>query len=265
MQLYSIASGSSGNSIFISDNDTSILIDAGISGKRIENGLEQIGRKASELSAILVTHEHSDHISGLGVMARRYNLPIYASAGTIEGIISCRQVGKIRDELFNEIKPDHYFDLGSLSVMPIRIPHDAAMPVAYRVENGMVKTAVMTDLGFFDDYIIKNLRDLDAILIEANHDIRMLETGSYSYELKQRILGKLGHLSNENCGRLLCKILHPGLKNILLGHLSGENNIPVLAYESVRAEIDMADIPYNSTELNIRVAHRDRPSEPVEF
>ncbi|MBR6328232.1 MAG: MBL fold metallo-hydrolase [Lachnospiraceae bacterium] len=260
MQLCSIASGSSGNCIYLGDDNTHVIVDAGISGKRIEAGLSSIGIKGDELSGILVTHEHSDHISGLGVMARRYGVPIYATRGTLDYISSSKSMGKIPAELFCEVKEDEEFDLGTLRVRPISISHDAAQPVAYRVAAGKKSAAVMTDLGYFDDYIVKNLEGLDILLLEANHDIRMLETGSYPYYLKQRILGKKGHLSNENAGRLLNRVLNSHIKKILLGHLSRENNYEQLAYETVRLEVDMGEGPYRASDFDISIARRDEMS-----
>ena len=141
--------------------------------------------------------------------------------------------------------------------------NDAVNPVAYRVENGSKAVAVATDMGHFDQYVIDHLQKLDAILLESNHDVRMLETGPYPYYLKRRILGDHGHLSNENAGRLLNNILHDNLKKIFLGHLSKENNYAELAYETVRLEIDEGDCPYGASDFSISVASRDKMSEVV--
>lgn len=263
MELCSIASGSNGNCIYTGDDNTHLLIDAGISGKRIEAGLNNIELKASDISGILVTHEHSDHIGGLGVMARRHGIPIYATVGTIDAIKHCSGVGKIDPSLFHEVKEDEEFTVGTLNVRPIRVSHDAAQPVAYRVGDGEKNVAVMTDLGYFDDYIVDNISGLDILLLESNHDIRMLETGRYPYHLKQRILGKRGHLSNETAGRLLCRVLHDDIKHVFLGHLSGENNYDKLAFETVRMEIDMGDNPYSCADFDLRIASRYESSEKV--
>lgn len=260
MDFCSIASGSSGNCIFAGTDDTGILIDAGISGKRIEQGLNGIGRKSAEIQGILITHEHSDHIKGLGVLARRHHIPIYATPGTIREIRRSG-LGKIDEELYHEIHADEPFTLGDLSVEPFEISHDAAEPVAYRVSDGKKSVGVVTDLGVYTDYTIRHLQGLDAVLLEANHDVNMLQVGTYPYYLKQRILGNRGHLSNENAGRLLCEILHDRLQGIFLGHLSQENNYEALAYETVCAEVTLGDNPYRASDFPIRVAHRDVPSE----
>ena len=263
MRMVSIASGSSGNCIYIGSESTHILVDAGISNKRIQQGLKDVGLKGEDLSGILITHEHSDHIKGLGVLARKYELPIYATPGTIRELQEKKELGAYDESLFCPIQPDLSFQLGDLKVTPFSIDHDAAQPVAYRVSCGRKQVAVATDMGHYDSYIIEHLQNLDAILLESNHDVRMLETGPYPYPLKRRILGDHGHLSNENAGRLLNCILHDGLQKILLGHLSKENNYEELAYETVRLEIDQGDTPYSSRDFSISVAGRNQMSEIV--
>lgn len=265
MKLCSIASGSSGNCIFAGSDTTSLLIDTGISGKRIEEGLCEIGHTTREVNGILITHEHSDHISGLGVVARRYGIPIYATQGTRKAILNSKSVGEIPTELFVDIQPDTDFVIGDITVSPISISHDAAQPTAYRVRQGRKAMAVMTDLGRFDSYIIENLQNVDLILLEANHDVHMLEAGTYPYYLKQRILGERGHLSNELSGQLLSQVLHDNLKTVILGHLSKENNYEQLAYETVRLEIDLADNPYHAKDFPIHVAKRDMVSDIFEI
>jgi phosphoribosyl 1,2-cyclic phosphodiesterase len=264
MDFFSITSGSSGNCICVGDDNTHVMIDAGISGKRIEAGLNQYDYTTSDMAGLLVTHEHSDHVAGLGVIARKYHIPIYATAGTIRGIRSMKSLGQIDDALFHVIKPDQDFVLGSLNIHPFHISHDAADPVAYRIENQHSKVAVCTDLGYYDNNIIANLSGLDAMLLEANHDIHMLEVGAYPYPLKQRILGQYGHLSNEASGKLLSRVLHDNIKHVFLGHLSHENNYPDLAYETVRLEVTMDETtPYKGSDFNITVASRSEVSEKI--
>lgn len=263
MDLTSIASGSSGNCICIGSEHTHVLVDAGISGKRIENGLNSIGLKTSEMAGILVTHEHADHVSGLGVVARRYGIPMYATRKTIDAILSLPGIGKVDVTLFHPIEPETEFSIGDLNIHPLRVSHDAADPVAYLVQNEDKKVGVVTDLGYYDEHISALLQGIDAILLEANHDVRMLEMGPYPYALKQRILGERGHLSNENCGKLLDSVLHDRFKTVVLGHLSKENNYPDLAYEAVRAEIDMGESPYKASDFRMIVAKRDEPTQTV--
>ena len=263
MRMVSIASGSSGNCIYVGSDETHILIDAGISNKRIEKGLNEIGVTGNDLDGILITHEHSDHIKGLGVLARKYGTPIYSTKETLEEIGNVKSLGDYPRELFRPICHDVDFYIGDLEIKPFRIDHDAANPVAYRVSHERKSVAVATDMGHYDQYVIDHLKDLDALLLEANHDVNMLETGPYPYYLKRRILGDHGHLSNENAGRLLNYILNDKLKYVLLGHLSKENNYEALAYETVRFEIDQGDTPYKAKDFPIEVAKRDEMSQII--
>lgn len=265
MELCSIASGSSGNCICAGSDCCHILIDAGISGKRIETGLNSLGLKTAEMQGILITHEHIDHIAGLGVIARRYGIPMYATAGTIEAIKQTKSVGQVDEKLFHEITPGVDFVIGDLTIEAIPISHDAAEPVAYKVKQPGKSMAVMTDLGYYDERIVEKLTNLDVLLLEANHDVHMLQVGSYPYPLKQRILGEKGHLSNENSGRLLGEVLHDSFRAVVLGHLSKENNYPELAYETVRLEVTMGDNPYKGDDFPMYVAKRDEPSERIVF
>ena len=263
MRLCSIASGSSGNCIYVGSDDTHLLVDTGISKKRIEEGLKELEIKGDELEGILITHEHSDHIQGLGVFSRKYEIPIYATPGTIEGIMSYSGLGRMPEGLVHAIHTDEPFTLGDVEVHPFSISHDANEPSGYRFENGGKSVAVATDLGKYDSYTVENLKNLDAVLLEANHDIHMLEVGGYPYYLKQRILGDKGHLSNELSGRLLCDILHDNLKHIVLGHLSKENNYARLAYETVKLEVTLADNDYRGEDLDMFVASRDTVSDII--
>lgn len=265
MRLCSIASGSSGNCVYAGSDTTHLLIDVGISGKRTEAGLKELGLKMSDIDGIFITHEHADHISGLGVMARKYGVPIYGTRGTIEAIKQTQSLGKIDDDLFQYIRADEKCTVKDVTLYPIRTSHDAAEPVAYRISHGRQKIAVITDLGCYNDYTVECLRDLDVLYLEANHDIHMLQVGPYPYYLKQRILGERGHLSNEAAGRLLSRLLHDHIHSIVLGHLSKENNLPELAYESVRVEVTMSDTPYNGNDFPLYVAKRDEVSQMIEI
>jgi phosphoribosyl 1,2-cyclic phosphodiesterase len=265
MRVCSIASGSSGNCIFAGSDHTSVLFDAGISGKRVEAGLNAIGMTGSDLDAIFITHEHSDHIRGLGVLARKLSVPIYATPGTRDAILSGGTVGKIPEELFREVEADAVTRVGDLCVEPFHISHDAADPVGYRITGGGKSAAIATDMGMYDDYTIAHLQNLDVLFIEANHDVRMLEAGRYPYPLKRRILSERGHLSNEDSGRLIGEILHDQMKHIFLSHLSKENNYPALAFETVSAEVTMGDNPYRACDFPITVAKRDEISDEIIF
>lgn len=261
MRLLSIASGSSGNCIYVGDDTTHLLIDAGISGKRIEEGLNTIGLSAKDIDAVFVTHEHIDHIAGVGVLARKYKLPVYGTKGTMEGILETKSVGKISGELLHPIRSDEMVSIGSLHIDPMPVSHDAREPVAYRIYGGGKRIGIITDLGYYTDDIVSGLQNMDALFVEANHDENMLMVGPYPYPLKRRILGNQGHLSNENSGRLLSKLLNDHLKYIVLGHLSKENNMPELAYEAVRLEIEMSENRYRAEDFSLMVAKRNEPMQ----
>ncbi len=263
MDFFSVASGSSGNCICLGSDQCHVMIDAGISGKRIEEGMNTYDYTTSDMDGVLITHEHSDHIQGLGVVARKYGLPIYATKGTADAILQSSSVGKIDPSLFHVIEAGKTFSIGDLEIYPMSISHDAADPVAYLVSDGRHRVGVVTDLGYYDAGIVSHMEGLDALLLEANHDIHMLQVGAYPYPLKQRILGERGHLSNETSGQLLGQILHDGMQHILLGHLSKENNYDELAYETVRLEISLGDNPYRGNDFPIEVAKRDRPSSRI--
>ncbi len=263
MRLCSIASGSSGNCIYVGNDNTHLLIDAGISKKRIEAGLDVLNVKGEEITGILITHEHVDHIQGLGVFSRKFEIPIYGTKGTIDGIRKCSTLGKMPEGLLHEINTDEDFFLGDIQIRAFNISHDANEPSGYRMENNKKAVAVATDLGKYDDYIVSNLKNLNAIVLEANHDIHMLEVGPYPYSLKRRVMGDKGHLSNELSGRLLCDIIHDNLKYVVLGHLSKENNYEELAYETVKLEVTMGNNPYKGEDIPMMVAKRDTVSKII--
>ena len=265
MRFCSIASGSSGNCIYVGSDHTHVLVDAGISGKRIEQGLNTLELTGKDLDAILVTHEHADHIQGLGVMARRYGIPLYMTGGTADYLYRTGAAGRIPEGLIHEIVEDEDFTAGDLVIHPFTIPHDAAQPVGYRLTHCGKSVGIATDLGKFTDYIVENLENLEVLLLESNHDVNMLQVGPYPYLLKQRILGDRGHLSNENAGRLLGRVLHDDMKAVFLGHLSQENNFPELAFETVCQEVTFGDNPYKASDFDISIAGRNLVSQAVEL
>lgn len=263
MRMCSIASGSSGNCIYVGTDTAHVLVDTGISKKRTEEGLRGLDLSLSDIDGILITHEHSDHIGGLGVLVRKREIPIYATEGTIREIKKTRSLGAIPEDLFVKVNPEKRFTIKDMTINPMHISHDAVEPVAYRICHGEKKIGIVTDLGNYNDYTVECLQGMDALLLEANHDIRMLQAGPYPYYLKQRILGDRGHLSNENTGRLLCRLLHDKLKAVVLGHLSRENNLAELAYETVRVEVAMSECGYGAADFPILVAKRSERSQVV--
>lgn len=265
MQMCSIASGSSGNCIYVGDGTTNLLVDCGISGKRIKNGLDICQVDPEHLDGILITHEHIDHISGLGVMIRRYRKPVYATAKTIEAIKRTKSLGDLSNAQFVPVCAGESFTIGGIQVCPVSVWHDAADPVAYRFDKQNQSIGILTDSGKYDQKIVERMQGLDILLIEANHDVHMLQAGSYPYYLKRRILSDHGHLSNESTGRLLNQLLSEKMQYVVLGHLSKENNYPDLAYETVRLEVDLADTPYQTSNFTMFVAKRDEVSDLIQI
>ncbi len=265
MRFTSIASGSSGNCTYVGSDNTHILVDAGTSKKRIEEGLRELELSFDDISAIFVTHEHVDHIAAIHTILKKHDIPIYATAGTITGI---KRSDKKNEMVMNEFIPvevNKAVVVGDMIVDPMRISHDALEPCGYRVYCGNKKIGIATDLGCFDEYTVGCLKGCDALLLEANHDVRMLQTGPYPYHLKSRILGDKGHLSNDKSGELLGRLLSDRIKGVFLGHLSKENNMPELAYETVRVEIEMGDNPFHGNDFPIMVADRSHISPVIEF
>jgi phosphoribosyl 1,2-cyclic phosphodiesterase len=257
MDLCSIASGSSGNCSYVGNDNTKLLVDAGVSCKKIENGLKSIDIDPAKLHGVLITHEHSDHINGLGVLAKRYNIPIYGTKETLQAILEKKRFQHLTEKQLYYVEPDEKFQINDIMIEPFAISHDAVNPVCYTFQSEGKKIGMATDLGIFDDYIISKLASSD-ILLEANHDENMLMVGAYPYFLKQRISSNKGHLSNDSSAKLLCKLFHEKLKHITLAHLSSENNFEDLAYETVKVELSHYTNG-NSLEQILSVAKRDIP------
>lgn len=243
IKMCSLSSGSNGNCVFISSGITRILVDAGISVKKIIEGLTEIGETIENIDAVLVTHEHIDHIKSIGPLARKYGISIYGTRGTLQECLNGRnKIGEVNPILLNSVKPDNTFVVGDILITPFRVSHDACDPVAYTFKCGEKKLGMATDLGFFDKDIINHLSGSVFLYLESNHDTNMLEVGPYPYPLKQRIKSDLGHLSNEDCAKLLvhlCNDYDTKIEHVILAHLSEENNFPELAYETVMSEIVM--------------------------
>lgn len=251
MQLKSLKSGSKGNASLVYTSSTKILVDCGISGKAVKDGMEKLGISPDELDGIVVTHEHYDHIKGIGVMMRRYDIPVYANSMTWAAIMQ-NDLGKLNDKnikIFEGVEP---FAIGDIQINPFAIPHDAAYPVGYEFDDGKTRAAVATDMGMLTEEVFRVIGGCRDVLIEANHDINMLEIGPYPYQLKQRIRGNYGHLSNDDAAKAAELLVRMGAENIMLGHLSEENNYPHLAYETVNAGLLQADI-HTGSDLTLSV------------
>ncbi len=231
--LCSLTSGSSGNCSLVSYKNTNILVDCGMSGKRLDELLRTLSLSGCDLDAILVTHEHIDHISGVGVVSRRYNVPIFATEQTHRAM----NIGKITDDNIKSIEPDRPFEVGDIGIDAFSIPHDAAAPVGYRFYCGNKKYSVATDIGTMTNELFDSISCSDSIILEANHDIQMLKSGSYPENLKARILSNFGHMSNELSAKCALALANRGTKNIMLSHLSEENNTPSLALGTVSQKL----------------------------
>lgn len=240
MEIISLKSSSKGNSCLVSSGATKILVDCGISGRAAAAALEKNGVAPEELAGILVTHEHSDHIKGIGVMMRRYGIPVYANSATWAAMTG--DLGKLNSDYIKIFEKAEPFSVGDIGVTPFEIPHDAAYPVGYKFDDGHDSGAVATDMGVLTEDVMRTIAGCRTVLLESNHDIGMLEAGSYPYPLKQRIRGSLGHLSNDDAGKGAELLVKMGSEKIILGHLSEENNYPGLAFETVKSALQSAGI-----------------------
>ena len=256
MYFCPLYSGSSGNALYCQYGQTRLLIDAGKSGKTIEDALASIGADIRSLSGVLITHEHSDHISGAGVLARKYHLPIYATRETWWAMKD--KLGKIPPDTMREIEAGRDFWLGDIGVSPFAIPHDASDPVGFRLYGGRLSVSTATDLGVFSDTVYSRVAGSTLVLLESNHDPDMLRANPhYSAALKARILGEHGHLSNEACSAALLRLIEAGTTHVILGHLSGENNTPLLA-RKVSTEALMREGIRPDEDVQLQIALRDR-------
>ncbi len=245
-----LASGSNGNSCCVSSARTAVLIDAGLPGRTLEALMRENQLSPDALSAILVTHEHTDHIAGVGVLSRKYGLPVYANAATWAAMEP--RIGEIRPQNIRVFETGQDFYIKDICVNPIPISHDAAEPVGYALMSGAGKLVMLTDLGFMPDYALDAAEYADCIVIESNHDVELVKNGPYPGQLKRRILSNRGHLSNEDCGKALVKLFSRGVRTAILGHLSKDNNNEALAMETVVEALRLSDI----MEMKLSVARR---------
>lgn len=255
LQLCTLASGSSGNSLLVSDGRTHLLVDAGISARRITKSLRELGVEPRELSGVLVTHEHSDHICGLATLTKQFSLPVYASKGT--GMQLCYRIAFL-EPCLRTFCPGESFEVGDLGVETFPTPHDTAESVGYAVSGGGRKAAVVTDLGEVTLAVAAGVKGAHLVVAEANHDVEWVRSGPYPYFLKSRILGDHGHLSNEDGGALARSAVEQGARTVVLAHLSAENNTPARAYDAVRACLEQGGVDVEK-DLLLEVAPRSEP------
>lgn len=232
-------SGSSGNSIFIADGETKILVDAGVTAKRLEGALSAIGESAADLSAIFITHEHSDHIKGLRVLASRYHIPVFAE----EKVLTRLWADGHLNQTIPSASAEAQMELGGIEVLPFTLSHDSAACVGYRFElSGGKSISVCTDTGYITPDAQQAIPGSDLVFLESNHEIRMLENGPYPYILKQRILSRVGHLSNADCAAFAVQLVQSGTTRLVLAHLSRENNFPDIARQTTLAALNEAGL-----------------------
>lgn len=257
MKISVLGSGSRGNAIFLETDSLKILIDAGFSGKKIAELLESIGEKIEMLDAILITHEHGDHIQGVGIVSRKYGVPIFITKESYEK--GALKLGKISNENLNFIEGE--FFLGDTKIIPFDVMHDAERTVGFRIEESTgKKIAISTDLGYIDNIVREAFKKVDVMIIECNYDYHMLMECSYPWELKARVKGRNGHLSNNDCARFINEMYHKDLKKVYLAHISKDSNHPKLAYETVNEELKR-----NRKTVDIVLGMQDEVTKIFEF
>ena len=260
LNFCSLYSGSSGNSLFVETKDTKLLVDAGVSCKKIENALNDISVDPSSIDGILITHEHSDHVQGLGTLARKFDLPVFVNQETLDAMP--KQKDKIPEKNIKTFKVSDKFEIGDLLINPFSIPHDAANPCGFNIYKGDKKISIATDIGHMSNYILKYLEGSEFILLESNYDTEVLKCCSYPFRLKSRIASNTGHLSNTIAGKTISYLSkNSNLHTAMLGHLSKESNFPELAYQTVIDEL--ISCPNNS--INLSVANREHPSKFIKL
>lgn len=257
----SLYSGSSGNSLFVETPNTRLLVDAGVSSKKIETALKSIDIDPSTIDGILVTHEHSDHVQGLGTLSRKFDLPVFVNQETLDAMP--KQKDKIPEKNIKTFKVNDKFSINDLDIKSFSIPHDAANPCGFSIFKDDKKISIATDIGHMTSSIVKNLEESLFVLLESNYDPEVLKCSSYPFNLKTRIAGPTGHLSNEMAGKTISYLLKSGLKKAMLGHLSKESNFPELAYQTVLDELISNN--YDENSLSVLVASRDTHSKIIEL
>lgn len=253
LRFCSLASGSSGNCYVVQTDSTAVLVDAGISGKKIREGLERMGAEET-MQGLLITHEHSDHVKSVSTLAKRLpGMAVYATQGTWSHMDHT-----VAQEQRQVLKDGQAFTIGDLEVRPFALSHDAAEPVGYSFLHGGKQITIVTDTGCWTEEMTRQAQEADVLILEANHDVDMLRIGRYPWFLKQRILGDCGHLSNETAGRCLVELLERSTKQrqVYLAHLSRENNFPEMAYQTVKNILEDADY-YIGDRIQLGILSRD--------
>lgn len=259
LKFRSLYSGSTGNSLYVESENTKILVDSGVSMKKLTSALTSNDVKLEDIDAIIVTHEHSDHVQSLGMISSKYNIPVFANEKTWDAMP--KQRDKISDSNKKFFVSYEKFEIGDLIIDPFSIPHDAADPCGLNIMNNKDKISIATDIGHMTREIVDKLDGSSFVLLESNYDPEILKSGKYPYYLKTRILGPNGHLPNEMAGKTIAYLLKGSLKQVMLGHLSKENNFPELAYQTVIEKLIQSNFDENS--IRISVASRVEPSKII--
>jgi phosphoribosyl 1,2-cyclic phosphodiesterase len=251
-----LASGSTGNATVVQTDEATLLVDAGLSAKKLDELMRERGVSGKDINGIFVTHEHSDHIKGLGAFARKYELPVYANDATWGAMD--KHIGAIADSNRRIVATGQSVEFGDLRVESFPISHDAAEPVGYCFNDGECKLSLVTDLGYMSDKVKRMAIDSDVLVLESNHDIEMLRMGRYPWNIKRRILSDIGHLSNEAAGEALAELLTDRTKRVYLAHLSLDHNLQELARMTVQSTLEDHGIFYKKDENVLRHTHHDR-------
>jgi len=260
LNFCNLYSGSSGNSLFVKSENAKVLVDVGLSCKKIEQALLSIDEDISSIDAILITHEHSDHVKGLSTISKKFDIPVYATKETFEYMPT--QTEKLSSKNIKYFSINEKFNIKDLEIKPFDIPHDAANPCGFTISNNNHQLSIATDIGHMTNNILKNLESSELILLESNYDIEVLKCCKYPFNLKTRIAGGNGHLSNNIASKTISYLIKNGnLHTALLGHLSKESNFPELAYQTTIDEIIENNCDTNS--INLSVASRDFPGKLI--
>ena len=256
LRFCSLNSGSSGNSFLVQSSKATILVDVGVSTKKIEKAFADLELDINSISAILVTHEHSDHVKGVGTLSKKYNIPVYTNKKT--WLAMTNEAEKITEVNRHYIEIGNKFNIEDLEIISFPIPHDAAAPCGYNIINSGKKISIATDIGHVSEDIMPYFENSSFVLLEANYDPEILRYSPYPRHLKYRIDSPTGHLSNASCSKVISHLVDSGLNSVMLGHLSKENNFPELAYQTVFNELNST---HNNLNIDISVANRDYPSK----
>lgn len=262
MKFSVLASGSTGNAIYVETEEARLLIDAGLSGKRIEQLMSEVDIDPTSLDALLVTHEHADHIKGLGIMARRYNLPIFANGPTWDVLPPL--IGEVNEAQKQIFETGAVKQFGNLTVESFGISHDAAEPMGFCFYEGDLKLSLTTDTGYVSEKVKAKISGSDVMIFESNHDVEMLRMGSYPWSIKRRILSDYGHLSNEMAGDALIDIMNGDTDRVYLAHLSKDNNIPQLAHLTVKNILEEHGIT-EGKDITLFETYPDKPTAMYEI